>query len=185
MKKGLIFVLTSTLLLTALTSCGIFKRSRYVNMSPEELSSLSDEKLLEAVVARIEKKMDKYGELSLGFEALSQPEKLVFAIDYYTLELDNGGLCQFFVNSSRIAAPYVSEYLGTLGATDHKALYDAFVLNNGIDLNDLSSFNIDDASEYLRLYESYPFEEYDGAFYQLPHLNTYLVKYVRAHVCEL
>ena len=62
MKKGLIFVLTSTLLLTALTSCGIFKRSRYVNMSPEELSSLSDEKLLEAVVARIEKKMDKYGE---------------------------------------------------------------------------------------------------------------------------
>ena len=31
-------------------------------------------------------------------------------------EVNNGGLCQFFVNSSRIVAPFVSEYMAIVGA---------------------------------------------------------------------
>ena len=58
------------------------------------------------------------------------------------MELQNGGLCQFFVNSSRSLAPYVDECLKMVGAEEHRKLFAEFVANNQIDLNNLDSFRI-------------------------------------------
>jgi len=98
------------------------------------------------------------------------------------MEVNNGGLCQFFVNSSRMVAPLVSEYMGIIGAADHKKLYDDFTSKYGIDLNDLSSFDIEEAAEFEEQNQRYPFDEYDDAFYDMEPLETYLKKFIRENV---
>lgn len=98
------------------------------------------------------------------------------------MEVNNGGLCQFFVNSSRMLAPLVSEYMGIIGATEHKALFDSFVEKYQIDLSDLSSFRCETVEAFQAQYKRYPFDEYDHVFYELEPLQTYLIAFVKEHI---
>ena len=65
---------------------------------------------------------------------LDDNEKVFFVLYIFNLEIQNGGLCQFFVNSSRAYATLISQYLEIIGALEHKMLYDDFVKEN-IDLD--------------------------------------------------
>ena len=100
------------------------------------------------------------------------------------MEYLNGGLCQFFVNSSRMVAPYVGEYLRTIGAEKHAQMYDDFVSVNGIDLTDLSEFDTDSIDKYIVLGQKYPFDAFDDDFIKLGLLRPYLEKYVRENLNE-
>ena len=51
---------------------------------------------------------------------LDDNEKVFFVLYIFNLEIQNGGLCQFFVNSSRAYATLISEYLEIIGALEHK-----------------------------------------------------------------
>ena len=53
---------------------------------------------------------------------LDDNEKVFFVLYIFNLEIQNGGLCQFFVNSSRLLAPYVDGCLQTINAQEHKKL---------------------------------------------------------------
>lgn len=180
-KTLLITSLSALLLLTSLSSCGMFFGSRYIDMSTEELAELSDDELYEAVSARIDDKISAYDDLNEGINSLTYTQKVFYSVSYLEMEVNNGGLCQFFVNSSRYVAPYVSEYMGVIGALDHKQLYDKFVTKYNIDLDAIASVKDSDRpiDYYNSLYQKYPFSEYDEAFVKLTPLQTYLVKYVR------
>lgn len=78
----------------------------------------------------------------------------------------------------------ISEYLEVIGANDHKRLYDNFITQNQIDLTDLSTFDIDDISEYEDQTRRYPFEDFDNAYYNLAPLEDLLTAYVKQHLME-
>lgn len=109
---------------------------------------------------------------------LDENEKVFYVLYYFNVEWQNGGLCQFFVNSSRIYAPLISEYLEIVGALEHKKLYDNFIEKNNIDVYNLSFFIHDDISEYKDKHDAYPFNEFDNEFYKLDQLDDYLEAYM-------
>lgn len=158
---------------------------RYLEMSAQELLALSDDELFEAVMARTESKVDSFDEWEDGVNSLNPSQKIFYSVNWLEIEVNNGGLCQFFVNSSRIVAPLVSEYMGIIGAVDHKRLYDDFISKYGIDLNDLSSFDVRSAEEFESQYERYPFEEYDDAFYGMEPPQTFLKSFIRENAKDL
>lgn len=160
------------------------REARYLVMSTDELTALGDEDLFDAVNVRTENKVDSFEELTDGFHSLNASQKVFYALNWLEMEVNNGGLCQFFVNSSRVAAPFVSEYMGIVGADAHKKLFDDFIRKNNINVTELSFFDIEKIEEFEEKAEEYPFDDYDEAYYEMEPLQTYLQKYVREHVAD-
>lgn len=111
---------------------------------------------------------------------LDENEKIFYVLYYFNAEWQNGGLCQFFVNSSKRYAPLISEYLEIVGALEHKKIFDNFIKDNNINLYDLSFFTHDENTEYQDLCNAYPFDEFDDAFYDLGELDDYLEAFMKA-----
>ena len=181
MKKIFALLLIILLVLLSATTLYIFRSSRYMNMSCNELAKLKDKQLYKAALTRIEYKVNNFEDLSDGFHSLNDTEKIIYAIDYYIIEMSNGGLCQFFVNSSRIVAPYISEYLGIIGADEHKKQFDHFVAENNINLSDLSAFDVSNHSHYIDISQRYPFDQFDDTFSEAI-LKKLLIDYMKAHI---
>lgn len=110
---------------------------------------------------------------------LDENEKVFYVIYYFNVEWQNGGLCQFFVNSSRRYAPLISEYLEIVGALEHKKMYDKFIKDNNINVYDLSFFSHDEYKEYQEIHNAYPFDDFDDAFYDLGELDDYLERFMK------
>ena len=157
------------------------RRRRYLKMPLEELKALPDDALFDALTARTEAKLIKAGGFVDGVDSLSNAEKVFYIASYYEMEVNNGGLCQFFVNSSRMIAPMLLDCLRAIGADEHAKLLETFVADNGIDLNELSSFAVDSYEEYERRCESYPFDDFDDKFYELDAITDLLTQYAREH----
>lgn len=160
------------------------RKSDNESLTTEELAAIPDDDLLFVVIDRIESVIDDHEELSDGLAALSGPQKVVYAVNELEVEVNNGGLCQFFVNSSRAEAPYISDALAAIGAKEHKELFDGFVGKYKIDVNDLSSFAIRRVKDFEKQAKRYPFDEYDDKFYTLPSLQEPLTAYIREHLNE-
>lgn len=160
---------------------------KMVKMSPEELLSLDDETLCNTLKIRLSwefrwgKSRENYAEAHRG------AKRVFYVVRQYDEEINNGGLCQYFINSSRLAAPYLVSSLHEIGAGKYAELLSDFLTANGIDVNDLSSFIVKDLSEFQEQNERYPFDAYDNAFYALygeePLINI-LMAYVRKHIEE-
>ena len=151
-------------------------------MSSGDLPGLSDTDLYYAVTVRTESKVTACNDLQKGIAALNDKERIFYAVNYLEVEVNNGGLCQFFVNESRAVAPLVSEYLGMIGAFAQQKLYDDFIGKYHIDVTDLSSFDIESFEDFTAQYERYPFDEFDDAFYKMKPLQDYLTKFVRDNI---
>lgn len=175
-------VLGFTLMFCACSWKASNSEKKYSLMSSDELAKLSDDDLYKAVIAGAERKVDEHSDLNTGISSLNDSQKIVYSLDWFTIEVDNGGLFQFFVNSGRIVAPFISDYMEIVGAKEHKKLFDDFISKNNIDLSDLSFFDVNSEDEYAKKAERYPFNEFDDAFYELKPLDTYLKEYIRAHI---
>lgn len=158
------------------------KQNKALCYGVDELRLLSDIELYEAVCHRVQHKA--WSE-DCGLELMSDAQRVIYVTSYYEMEVNNGGLCQFFVNSSQECAPYLSRCLEDLGALEHKKLFDDFVGENSIDLTDLSSFQIDRIEEFEEQTKRYPFDDFDNAFYQLPSIQECSYPFVRAHIEQL
>ena len=158
------------------------KTKKYLALTLPELNELPDDELFDAVLRRTEHIVDGFEDIKEGINALNESQKIFFSVNYLEIEVNNGGLCQFFVNSSRIVAPYVSEYMGVIGANEHKKLYDDFINENKIDLNELSSFDIKSIRDYEKQTKRYPFDDFDNAYYELKPLEGYLTEFAKAHI---
>lgn len=154
----------------------------YLTMSPSKLKALQDGELFEAVLIRTESKVDQAGYFLDGIRALSHEEQVFYIASYYETEVNNGGLCQYFVNSSRETAPFLAECLTEIGAEDHRKLFVDFVTDNRIELDDLSSFMIDDINEFEEQEARYPFDAFDNAFFAIKPIQEYLTEYIRLNI---
>ena len=174
-----------------LKKMNIIRRNRikmYLRATADELNELADEEIFNAVLIRMNNKVNGYKKFNDGINSLSLSQRIVYCLNYYEMEVNNGGLCQFFTNTRSFLAPYVSEYLKNIKAKEHKKLFDNFIKVNKIDLNDLSSFAIKDSDNYMIEYNErknrYPFDDFDEEFYKLESLEKYLVEYIRKNINE-
>ncbi len=156
-------------------------QARALQMTPAELEMLGDAELLSAVVDRADAAADRHPET----DRLDTVQGIIHTLTVFDREVRNGGLCQFFVNSSRDLAPRVSPALSAIGADTYRHIYDAFIRRHHIDLTDLTSFIIEDLSEYERQIGRYPFDDFDDAYYRASlaePLENFLLRYARANL---
>lgn len=150
---------------------------RWQAITLETAAELTDEELLDCVTSRLPT-VETAEELS----AMQEPVRTLYTLYWYDLEVQNGGLCQYFVNSSRMTAPYLPEALTAVGAEGYRQDFECFVQENGIDTADLSSFAIQDAKEFAHQNERYPFDAFDEGYYrryEREPLNAKLTAYIR------
>ena len=105
---------------------------------------------------------------------MTDAQRTVYAIYWYESEIMNGGILQFFDNSSGECAPFVSEALSTVGAEKHKALFDAFIADNGINTDNVNTDEIDEDIS----------DDFDEKFYDLEieeTLEALLAAYIKAN----
>lgn len=155
------------------------KKARSVTIS--EAAALSDEELTMCVSCRLEDV--EYERLS----ALPEPVRFICTVNAYQAEVNNGGLCQYFVNSSRDTAPYLEKALSAVGAVRHWEQFHDFMESNRIDVNDLSDFILEDVEEFEEKCELYAFDDFDNAFYELEaeeSLEALSAAYIRNHLSD-
>lgn len=162
------------------------KIENYKKMSVTELRELSDEELREALSERLMAEEDnnewEVKECISGFKGA---KRVYYIVNYFDMEVQNGGLCQFFVNSSRDVAPYILKCLHTIGALNYEKLLKEFVEKNDIDLNDLESFMIEEIEEYEVQTQRYPFDDFDEMYYELyetESLEDMLLRYAKQNL---
>ena len=148
----------------------------FARMTDEEFRQLEGDDLWVAAMVRMENAESP--------DALTHGQLVLLVLTRYDAEVKNGGLCQFFANDGGLVAPYIREYLKTVGAEEHRALFDGFTGKYGIDVNDLSEFSFTTIEEFVELYALYPFDEFDDAYYELPPLSSYLAPVVRENPDE-
>ncbi len=113
------------------------------------------------------------------FSSMSPEQKAAYTAACLELEVMNGGLCQFFANCPD-CAPYVPEALSAIGAEDHRKLYEDFLSAAGIGPLD-PVFQTEDMDEFSRLYELWPWEDFDDAYLSLTPVPELLEAYVQSN----
>ena len=150
----------------------------------EDLLSLSNEDLFEAVYGQNLAICEEAGDTDQEVLLFTGARRTVYVVNAFDMEIQNGGLCQFFVNSSRSAAPYVSQALAAIGAEAHRKLFDEFIETNGIDVNDLDSFSVDSIEDYQKQAKRFDFETFDDRYYELDCLTDPVANYIRENIAE-
>jgi hypothetical protein len=158
------------------------KRNRaFSQLTAKDLAELSDGKLADVLTFMV---LVNWPEAKC-LKKFKGAKRTFFIITYFNLEIQNGGLCQFFVNSSRLVAPYVSESLAKINAVSYKELFEKFVMDNNIPLNDLDSFKTYTFEQYELQMSRYPFDEFDHSYYKLYEkepIDDLLLQYAREHL---
>ncbi len=157
-----------------------------INMTEEQLLKLSDENLTLAIMTRLE---HHYGTATeeVNLAAMNNSEKVAYTVIWFDWEVQNGGLCQYFVNSSRYTAPYVSDSLRAIGAHQLEANFSDFVSKHHIDISRLGAFRSDTINEYVEKTKQYPFDEFDDVFvetYEKENLVSLNAKFIREHISD-
>lgn len=154
---------------------------KYTRMSERELAYLEDEEFYEALEVRLEERLGNK-EVSEALAQLTVEERIFYVLNLFDMEVQNGGLCQFYVNSSRDVAPLVAECLHTVGAESYQKLYEGFNKKNGIDVTDLTSFIMSDIDEFEEQKQRYDFDAFDDTYYCIYEeepLNQKIIQYQR------
>ncbi|MBQ8768135.1 MAG: DUF4375 domain-containing protein [Oscillospiraceae bacterium] len=150
----------------------------------EDLLVLSDDDLFETIYMQ---NMDIAGEAEdedKEIEQFTGARRTVYILGLYDAEIQNGGLCQFFVNSSRAVAPYVREALQEVDAKEHLQLFEAFITSNGIDVSNLESFKVFSIRGFKKQTKRYDFDAFDDQYYELPALQDKVVEFIKSHINE-
>lgn len=156
------------------------KRAKAIRSMPRaQLLAMDDEDFYDAIACVSDDAVYDFKEQE---QKLPREVIVAYTLTKFEAEVNNGGLCQFFVNSSGDCAPYVSEALAEVGAEGIRALFDAFVADNGIDVRDLSSFKLRRAEDYEAQTKRFDFDAFDDRFYEDTELHGQIVAYCRANV---
>ena len=176
--------LTTTAILLCIVSALLLPSCGQKEIHGEDLLNLSDARLYEQVYIQTLDLVWSYEDEETALASMSDACRTVYVLSIFDMEIQNGGLCQFFVNPSRLLAPYVDECLETVQAYDHQALFSEFVTDNQIDLTHLESFAADNVGEYAEQAKCYDFDAFDRAYVALTPLQNSIVTYIKAHIEE-
>ncbi len=150
----------------------------------EDLLTLSDDDLFEAIYMQNIDIAEMAEDEEKEVEQFTGARRTVYVLSLFDSEIQNGGLCQFFVNSSRAVALYVSEALENVGAKEHLDLFEEFVTSNKIDVSDIESFKVFSIRGFKKQTKRYDFDSFDDKYYELPALQENVVGYIKDHINE-
>lgn len=145
-------------------------------------NGMTDDALYEMVCSQIMEIAEQYSNEVEILENLTSEQRTFYVLSTYDREVQNGGLCQFFVNSSRYLAPYVEEALAEIGAGEHCKLFAKFITENEIDVWHLESYQIESIRQYAVQFARHDFGSFDDTYYKLPPLYDDLVYWTRDHI---
>ncbi|MCD8188805.1 MAG: DUF4375 domain-containing protein [Clostridiales bacterium] len=152
-------------------------KERWRNTTLEEAAALSDGELWECVTARLDD------------DALAAPgaKRTLYTAYLFDLEVQNGGLCQYFDNVPE-DVPYLEDALTALGAEPYRALFHDVVTKQGVDVHQLGSSGAAQMVHCGEQCEQCPLDVFDSAYsdlYGKMPLGALCVRYARAHLQEL
>lgn len=167
----------------------------YCSMNQKKLLKLKDKELVTAIHIRKEKEAVKQLKANISSDDIrnqrSEPEKAVDTVYYFyssviehpKLDSDELGMYYFLAGYTReYYVPYLSESLGKIGADEYKAVFDGFILENNIDVNDLSQFPKEVDSDFYKKAELYDFSATDNKFRSMTGLIEKLAQYIRDNI---
>lgn len=147
-------------------------------MPQAELLNMNDEDFYSAMECITEAEVyDLNGQKELSREMI-----YVYTLIKLEMEVNNGGVCQFFVNSSSQCAPFVRDALKAVGALEIRELFESFVNDNGIDVCDLDSFKISRIEDFEEQTKRFDFDKFDERFYEHHELHGQIIAYARKNV---
>ncbi len=158
------------------------EQDKYCKMSAEELLALPDEELLGIVWVRTERFSAKFDTERRALDNMNAQQRNFYIVYYYMLQVNDGGLCQYFANSSRDTALFLSDALAAVGATEHRELFEEFLHHNKVATAALFSFVVDNSADFKQLERDYPFEEFNTAFYAIAPVSEAIAAYVRENI---
>lgn len=148
----------------------------------EDLLTLSDDDLFETIYLQNIDIAEEAEDEAEEIKQFAGARKTVYVLSLFDSEIQNGGLCQFFVNSSRVVAPYVSESLKSVGADEHLNLFEEFITANNIDVFNLESFKVFSIRGFKKQTKRFDFESFDDKYYELPALQEKVVAYIKNNI---
>ena len=154
----------------------------YLIMDYEKMLTQTDEELFEQFYSQTLDMSYEFSDEAEAYDSFGTARKVLYALSIFDMEVQNGGLCQFFVNSSGELAPYIEDAMAEIGAEEHRALFAKFVTENEIDLNNMDSFRVTSVRQYRDQLERYDYGVFDDAYYDLPSIYDYLTKWLRENI---
>lgn len=112
---------------------------------------------------------------------LNEWERIFYVLYTYDMEIQNGGICQFFINSSRMYTSLISQYLQKVNAIEHQKLFDNLLSNIDIRIEDFTALKSSSAEVLKRVSEKYNFDEFDEQYMQLDPIESYLRNLIKEH----
>ena len=120
------------------------------------------------------------------FAALPRETQQLCIVADFDMEIQNGGICQYFANCGQNSAALVSQSLRAIGLEPLAQLYDSFLLAQKIDPEDLSGFECDSVEEFAAIYAGYPESDaFDEAYMELRtelEFSRTMLEYAKAHL---
>lgn len=191
--KWYIWVLVSIVIIVILLFATIFTIRTIINvsivkketMTKEQLLKLSDADLVMVILFHTD---FRYGDVTENYaliESISDYERIAYTVAIFDLEVQNGGICQYFANPSGCTARYISKALEDIGAQKISKAFTEFTTKYDIDINNLEEFKWNSTEEFSSKYTLYPFEEFDNTFvstYKVENLEELNARFIRDHI---
>ena len=92
--------------------------------------------------------------------------RALFVVLIFDMEIQNGGLAQFFRNCGVIYAKLLPDALRSTGLSDVADLYESFLRDNDISLDFIASFK-ERVPEFVQYYEWYDYDSFDEAYMRI------------------
>ena len=119
-----------------------------------------------------------------NFTAQSRAMQALHVVLVFDMEIQNGGVAQFFWNQGSSYAALVAEMLRETGLEDIAALYGDFLYDNYIQLEEIDSYRDQFPHMDENYYECHPFESFDKAYMKIweeTNFNDRILRYACQH----
>ena len=100
------------------------------------------------------------------FALLPSWEQSLFIVLILDMEIQNGGLAQFFWNNGALYAALVPDALTETGLEDVRELYEGFLRENGITLEEIDALRETDPT-MTEIYTRHPFDAFDYRYMEI------------------
>ena len=118
------------------------------------------------------------------FSAQSRAMQALHVVLLFDMEIQNGGVAQFFWNQGSTYAALVPEMLREMGLDDVAALYEDFIAANYIQIAEIDSYREQFPDAGVEFYSLHPFDEFDEAYMKIwaeTNINSRFLDYAGQH----
>lgn len=118
------------------------------------------------------------------YAGLAEPARTYALTDLFALYMETDGLCNVLTSDLRPYAGELPDLLRSVGAVSHADLLAAFFADQGIDPQEMSSFQLrnDLEHDYAAQEIRFPYKSFNRAYADLPPLASHLAAYGRSHL---